>query len=186
MPHIDLLELPYFEGISFDELVGLVELMQPASYELGEVMVEEGDERPQPLFIVTSGRVLITKRTPNGRTRHLAELESPTLFGEVELFCDIPAVCSARALEQVSAFTLDQLTFARLLAKHTPALMRFTFNVARVACHRLAIADELFASVAGSEDLVALRRAVWARMSGGGDWQQLTGAFRLVDLPPKK
>ena len=34
-----------------------------------------------------------------------------------------------------------------------PVLLRFTFNVARVACHRLAVADELLAQVLDGEDL---------------------------------
>src|SRR5204862_1778331 len=101
MPHVDLLELPYFEGISMDGLVSLVDLMKPITFEEGQTVVEEGDRGPQPLYIATAGKVLVSKRGPDGKERALAELESPTLFGEIELFCQIPPVCSAKAVSRV-------------------------------------------------------------------------------------
>lgn len=178
MPHVDLLELPYFEGISTDDMVSLVDLMEPRRFAAGSIIMREGDTAPQPLYIATAGRVLISKYAGDHRERHLAEFDSPTLFGEIELFCQLPPVATARAATAVSAFALTRDTFNRLFVQHHAALLRFTFNVARVACHRLAIADEMMARVLTSEDLVKMRRAVFADMSAGGDWPEKTGAFR--------
>lgn len=180
MPHVDLLELPYFQGISMDALVALVDLMEPRTFEPGATIVTEGDVTPQSLFIATSGRVVVSKRTPDGRERNLAELDSPTLFGEIELFCEIPAVATARAASPVSAFALTRHTFVRLFEAKHPGLMLFIFNVARVSCHRLAVSDELLAQVLEGEDLVEMRRAVFARRSASDSpWPRTTGAFRL-------
>ena len=118
MPHIDLLELPYFEGISMEGLVALVDLMRPHQFPEGHVIVQEGERGAQPLYIATSGKIMITKIAPGGHQRNLADLESPTLFGEIELFCQIPPVCSARALTNVSAFSLDRPTFDSLFGSH--------------------------------------------------------------------
>ena len=56
MPHVDLLELPYFEGITLDDMVSLVERMEPAQFESGATIVVEGDP-PPPLYIATGGSV---------------------------------------------------------------------------------------------------------------------------------
>lgn len=176
--HIDLLELPYFEGISLDDLVSLVDKMRPVQFAKGEIIVRERREVP-PLYIATAGRVLISKKNAAGTPRALAELDAPTLFGEIELFCQLPAVCTAEALSRVSAFTLDRPTYEALFASRHPGLVHLTFNVARVACHRLAIADEMFTHALADEDLCKLRRTVWAQMLSQDDAAiTTTGAFK--------
>jgi hypothetical protein len=87
-------------------------------------------------------------------------------------------VASAVATTRVSAFALTRETYDRLFAAGHPALMRFTFNVARVACHRLAITDEMMAQAASSEDLVNIRKAVYTAMSTNKSWPSTTGAFK--------
>ena len=182
MPHIDLLELPYFEGISIDALVSLVDLMNPVQFPAGETIVKEGDQSPQALFIATSGTLLITKADPGGKQRELAKLGAPTLFGEIELFCQIRPVCTAKALTPIAAFKLDRPTFDQLFKAKNTALMQFTFNVARVACHRLAIADELLAQAFEDKDLITMREAVWSRMTSGADLSNTTGIFKRDEL----
>lgn len=185
MPHVDLLELPYFEGISMDSLVSLVDLMDPKQFPAGAVIMREGDKIPPPLYIAIAGRVVISKQPPEPENappsterspeRNLAELDSPTLFGEVELFCQLPPVATVRAVTPVSSFVLTRSSFERLFQAQHPALMLFIFNVARVACHRLAVADELLTTTLGGEDLVKARRAVFARKDA---WTRTTGVFR--------
>ncbi len=178
MPHVDLLELPYFDGISMDDLVDLVDSMAPQEFAPGATIAAEGDA-PPPLFIATHGRVEISKRGPDNAPRPLAELDSPTLFGEIELFCQCPAVATVRALTRVSAFSLTRSKFDKLFAEHHPAIMRFTFNVARVGCARLAIADEMLAQVLHGEDLVELRRAVFSNLALRVGWSpRTTGQFK--------
>ncbi|MBC7794840.1 MAG: cyclic nucleotide-binding domain-containing protein [Clostridia bacterium] len=180
MPHVDLLELPYFEGISIDALVSLVDLMLPMTFNPGDVILREGSGVPSTLYIATSGKVAITKHSPQGEERRFAELDGPTMFGEIELFCEIPAVATATAMTRVSAFGLTRETYDRLFAAGHPALMRFTFNVARVACHRLAITDEMMARAASSQDLVNIRKTVFTAMTSSRDWPSTTGAFKRL------
>ncbi len=180
MPHVDLLDLPYFEGISTDGLVALVDLMEPHQYTTDEVIVREGDEISTPLYIATAGQVEITKLAPDGTERRLAELDSPTIFGEIELFCQIPNVATIRALSPVAAFSLSRPAFDAQFDACHPAITRFTLNVARVACHRLAISDEMLARLLGGEDLVQLRRVAFASMTDDDDdrWSRTTGIFK--------
>lgn len=177
MPHIDLLELPYFEGIGAEALVSFVDLMAPRSYASGTVIVAEGAPGEHPLCIATRGKLEITKRTPDGAECRLAELTAPTLFGEIELICGTPAVATVRATTDVQLFQLTRAQFEKLAEAHHPALWRFTLNVARVACHRLAIADTMLAGLVGREDLAEVRRRVFAELANQS-WATTTGGFK--------
>lgn len=179
MPHIDLLELPYFEGISIDYLVALVDMMKPEQFHAKEVILREGEPTPPKLFIATSGTLVITKHAKEGECR-LAELRGPTIFGEVELFCAIPPAATVTASTEVSAFSLPRPTFLQLVSAQHPAIVRFCFNVARVACHRLAVADHMIATVMGPEDLISLRRTTIEELNPDPLWSQITGVFRGI------
>jgi CRP-like cAMP-binding protein len=179
MPHIDLLELPYFNGITEADLVSLVDTMEPRQFKAGEIIFKEGDP-PPPLYIATSGSMEIVKNGPDGKSRLLAELESPTLFGEMELFCQIPAVSTVRATFRVAAFALTRAAFDRLWAASHPALLRFTLNVASVTCARLAIADEMLTHMLDSADLAKLRQTVFAQHAQKDGWDRTTGVFISV------
>ena len=55
MPHIDLLELPYFYGIELDELVELIDQMTPRRVKAGEWLARVGE--PVFLNIATHGKI---------------------------------------------------------------------------------------------------------------------------------
>ncbi|MDP7039682.1 MAG: cyclic nucleotide-binding domain-containing protein [Myxococcota bacterium] len=182
MPHVDLLDLPYFEGLSLDDLVTLVDLLEPRQFSPGTIILAERSIEPGPLYIATAGSVRITKKNPKGLDIPLAELKSPTLFGEIELFCEMPPVATVTATTEVAAFVLDRRTFDKLLGDKHPALLRFTYNMAKVACHRLAICDDIMARSLGHEDLIALRRQIFSSMAPKDKWAQTTGMFKLPNF----
>ena len=179
MAHIDLLELPYFQGISIDSLVGLIDVLKPAEFAPGAAIIQQNQSAPPPLYVITRGKVAIVKTLANGQERTLAERSAPTLVGEVELFCQLSPVASVRTLDRVSAFELNRTTFNSLFKAQNPAIMQFTFNVARVACHRLALADEMLARTMDENNLVQLRHSVYSSMSEEQDLTTTTGAFRI-------
>ncbi len=176
MPHIDLLDLPYFNGISETDMLSLVNTMEPRQFRAGEVIVEEGGA-PPPLYIATAGSLSISKRGPDGKGRALADLEAPTLFGEIEFFCQIPAVSTVRAVYRVAAFALSRPAFDQMFAASHPALMRFTLNVASVACARLVVADEILTHMLDSTDLAKMRQMVFAQHTAQDGWDHTTGVF---------
>lgn len=158
MPHIDLLELPYFTGISIDVVVSLIDAMAPCTFPQGStIMAQDGPDVP-PLYIATAGRVGIFKRIDQKAEQAIAELAAPTVLGEVELFCHMPAVATARALSRVEAFALTHQTFETLFAAGHPGLLRFVLNMAKVACHRLAQTDALICSLLDDENRLVMRR----------------------------
>ncbi len=185
MPHIDLLELPYFSGISIDHLVALVDTLAPEHFPAGKTIVEEHESQYR-LYIVTKGSVAISKTTPDGVSKQLAKLLAPTLFGEIGLFCRLPAVARVIAETPVDTFCLTRDTYDRLFAEENPALHRFTLNVARVACHRLAIADEMLARTVSEEDMLSLRSSLFTasceRLDPSDPLGASTGAFRVSEI----
>lgn len=160
MPHVDLLELPYFEGIDLDTLISLVDRMNPLRFPRGHTVIDEGQEGLGALYIVTRGQLELLKGTNEGPMR-LATLHAPTLIGEIELFCSVPAVTTVRTLTDLETFALSRQAFLTLLSENHPAMLQFTYNVARVACHRLAVADTMLADRLGAVDLAALRRKIF-------------------------
>ena len=184
MPHVDLLELPYFQGISIHELVALVDQMKPREFAEGQDLIVEGG--PTPLFILTHGQVAVLKKGPDGSLRPIAQLGSPTVLGEIELFCNLKAVSTVRALSRISAFSLDRETLLFLRQERHVAMSEFIFNVARVACHRLAVADEMLAMMPGSENLPQEREQHFEKMRrDGGTTSTTTSVFRIDELLPK-
>lgn len=160
MPHVDLLELPYFEGIELDTLISLVDRMNPVRFPPGHELIHEGRAGDPTLYIVTRGQVELLKRASTGTLR-LACLNAPTLLGEVELFCEVPAIATARTLTEIESFALSRNTFDRLKDEHHPAMLQFTHNLGRVACHRLAVVNSMLSYKVGAGDLSELRREIF-------------------------
>lgn len=159
MPHIDLLELPYFEGIDISDLVSLIDAMKPRQFAAGDYLIKEGDITFPPLYILTKGLVDITQKNPDaphGAPCLLAQHAGPTLVGEVELFLARSPVSSVKAITQVSTFVLERDVFAALRAAKHPALLPFLFHVAQVACDRLVHSDEMVVRALARQDEPAL------------------------------
>jgi CRP-like cAMP-binding protein len=149
MPHIDLLEMPYFEGIDIGDLVSLIDAMVPRQFAAGEHIITQGDAQVPPLYIVTKGLIDIVQQSPGGAPCLLAQHQGPTLIGEVELFLARSPSNTVKAITQVSAFVLEREVFAALRAKNHPALGPFLFHVAQVACDRLVHSDHMVVQALG-------------------------------------
>lgn len=160
MPHVDLLELPYFEGIDIDTLISLVDRMNPVRFPPGHDLIAENQPEVGTLYIVTRGQLELLKRADDGPLR-LGTLNAPTLIGEIELFTQVPAVATVRTLSEIDSFALSREAFDSLMGEAHPAMLQFTYNVARVACHRLAVADTMLAKKLGAVDLAELRRQIF-------------------------
>jgi len=159
MPHIDLLELPYFTGIDIGDLVSLIDAMKPRQFAAGECLIVEGAAQYPPLYIITKGLIDITQinpEAPKGPPCLLAQHEGPTLIGEVELFLARSPISTVRAITQVSTFVLERDVFAALREQKHPALLPFLFHVAQVACARLVHSDQMVVRALGGHDEPAL------------------------------
>lgn len=87
--------------------------LAPRSYEDGELIVAEGDDKAG-VFLIVRGRVRSSLRTTSGSARHLATLIPGTCFGDVYVVTGTPHPLTMHASGPVEALELTRDEFAKL------------------------------------------------------------------------
>ncbi len=105
------------------------------------------------LFIVVSGTVRLTQKTPQGGERELAVVGAGEHLGELALLAKSVRLVSAVAATQCEVLEFSQRDFARLQPQKPQACLKLA----------LAIAADLAAKVAAARDVV---RELGARKPG--------------------
>jgi len=106
------------KGISRREFGHLFQALVVRPYAPGEILFHEGDVG-RALFILESGHVEISRKTPDGGTRPVAVLNPGDYFGEMSLLDEFPRSASAAAMEPVVAHLLYKTEIEKLI-KHVP------------------------------------------------------------------
>ena len=115
-----LKDVPLFRHLDDDELDELEELLEPAGFEAGEVIFEEGGPEGR-LYVITSGTVEVHKGVLPGRRQHLATMRAPTVVGEMGLLTEPRATASVKARTPVRAYGIDRDRFLKMLDADSPA-----------------------------------------------------------------
>ena len=115
----DLLEQSEIFGIlAAEERAVLAEHFVKISYEVGEVLVKEGDP-PSKLYLLASGTVEVAVR---GKTLSISRLGPGEAFGLIALITDTPYSVSATAMTSLSAYRMTKEGIAAAI-KARPQLM---------------------------------------------------------------
>jgi CRP/FNR family transcriptional regulator, cyclic AMP receptor protein len=133
-----------FEFLTEEEREEFAEGSEVVAYMPGETIIAEGRE-PAGLFIITTGRVEVSKSLRTGRDRVLAEiaaLDESTVVGERELLGESGASASVRAVSRVEAVKIPCETFRRMVSEGRPAAFRLSYRIARTLAQRLTRLDE--------------------------------------------
>jgi CRP-like cAMP-binding protein len=106
---------PLFETLSAEQLRQVADLARPRALEAGEVIFREGDAGAE-MYVVTAGRVRISKRIAGVGEEALSILEAGSWFGEMAVIDDEPRSADALAhtgcqLAVIGRDDLDQLMF---------------------------------------------------------------------------
>ena len=138
-----------FAGLSEAELEEVVATTSRRELRRGDVLFAEGDESEQ-LFLVESGRIAMSQRSPDGRESVIALMERGDLFGEMPLFDGLGRSTEARALEP-SIVTVVPYEPVQQIYEDRPALL---WSVVALLSQRLrttdsALADSVFLDVTG-------------------------------------
>jgi CRP/FNR family cyclic AMP-dependent transcriptional regulator len=107
-----------FNGISRRAFGHLFQALVVRSYAPGEILFHEGDIG-RALFILESGRVEVSRQTPEGGTLQIAILNPGDYFGEMSLLDERPRSATAAAMEPVRAHLLYKTELEKLI-KHVP------------------------------------------------------------------
>lgn len=164
MTPTDLLEnVDLFSEFQPDELKRLGEVSTHNELRRGDVLFREGDQADR-LFVVTKGRIAISRRSPEGRESVVALMENGDLFGEMGLFQDAGRSAEARALERAAVLEVG-FDPIREVYDERPELL---WHVVTLLADRLrvmdeALADSMFLDVTGRTAKRLLE------MAGGSD-----------------
>ena len=138
--------VPYFGHLDAEERAELEELLEPASFEAGEVIFEEGGLEGR-LYVITSGTAEVYKSVLPGRREHLATLEAPTVVGEMGLLTEPRAAASVEARTPIEAYGMDRDLFLELLDADSPAACKVIYEIGRTLSERMAKTDRSVAEI---------------------------------------
>ena len=139
-PQIDsrtraLAEIDLFKGLPLEDLQKIVPCMVEHVYKKGEMLFAEGDAG-NALYLLESGKVEITKKSPDGSRTRLRIMPPPHFLGEMALLDAIPRTASAQAVEDTKVLLLHRNKLAEFMTG-SPALgMRIMERFARVLSAR--------------------------------------------------
>jgi CRP/FNR family cyclic AMP-dependent transcriptional regulator len=138
--------VPFFGHLDAEERAELEELLEPASFEAGEVIFEEGGPEGR-LYVITSGTAEVYKSVLPGRREHLATLEAPTVVGEMGLLTEPRAAASVEARTPIEAYGIDRDSFLELLDADSPAAYKVIYEIGRTLSERMAKTDRSVAEI---------------------------------------
>jgi CRP-like cAMP-binding protein len=142
----DLGSVPIFKHLDAEERAELEELLEPASFEAGQIIFDEGGPEER-LYVITSGSVEVYKRVLPGRRQHLATVEAPTVVGEMGLLTEPRAAASVEAATWVEAHGIERDRLLEMLDADSPAACKLVYEIGRTLAERMAATDRTVVEV---------------------------------------
>jgi CRP/FNR family transcriptional regulator, cyclic AMP receptor protein len=159
-----LVATPLFGGVSDASLDLLISMLDERRFDLGESVVAEG-EPGRSMYIVLSGKLVVSKIGESGRVIRMSDLGLGDFFGEMTLL--EPQNRSATVVAETPS-VLYELTARNLYAYYKADIHAYVIvmqNINRELCRRLRRADNRIAEVADAprdllSDVVASSRQI--------------------------
>jgi predicted acylesterase/phospholipase RssA len=112
-----------FGDLDADLITNLANTMTMSVIPGGEQLLRQG-EASDSLLVVVSGRLLASRRLPDGTSQRLAEIGPGSSVGEVGLILQQPRAADVVAIRDTSVARLTHQQFEQLLIQHPVALNR--------------------------------------------------------------
>jgi CRP-like cAMP-binding protein/HEAT repeat protein len=138
---IFLKQVPFFDGMTVDQLRTLAGIVEEQYYEQGERIYAEGDPG-DTLYVMVSGRVGIERSPKRGRVQRLETLTSRQYFGERTIFDGAPQENRAVAVDAVHLLAIRREPLLALI-RRAPDL---SLSLVTVLSQRLRDADAKLAA----------------------------------------
>ncbi|OPY99747.1 cyclic nucleotide-binding protein [Bradyrhizobium sacchari] len=139
-----LLATPFFGGLSDPSLDLLISMLVERRLDAGATVVAEG-EPGRSMFIVRSGRLVVSKRTNSGNVVPISVLQRGDFFGEMTL---IEMQNRSATVVAEGPTVLYDLTAQNLYACYKADIHAYVIvlqNINRELCRRLRRSDDRFA-----------------------------------------
>ncbi|MHC9295411.1 Crp/Fnr family transcriptional regulator [Mycobacterium sp. LTG2003] len=157
-----------FQGVSPSAVAALAQQLEPVSFPRGKVIFVEG-EPGDTLFIITSGKVKIGRKSVDGRESLLTLMGPSDMFGELAIFDPGPRTSTVTALTDVHAVTMSRSVLRSWIADR-PEIAE---QLLRVLARRLRrtndnLSDLIFTDVPGrvAKQLLYLAQRFGSREGG--------------------
>src|SRR5690349_15610323 len=138
-----------FQGVSPDAVAALVRQLEPVTFRRTEVVFAEG-EPGDTLYIITSGKVKIGRKSVDGRESLITLMGPSDMFGELAIFDPGPRTSTVTALTEVKAVVMSRSVLRSWIADR-PEIAE---QLLRVLARRLRrtndnLSDLIFTDVPG-------------------------------------
>lgn len=131
-----LTHVPMFEQLTPDELESIVAISRLIKVKSGTTIVREGEDGAA-MYVLVEGKVRVYKKLANGELAPLADLNSPSVFGEMALIDRSPRSASVGTITDTILYQIDLKSFNRLRATYSPAAYKILRAIAPTICGRL-------------------------------------------------
>lgn len=113
---------PIFRRLSPEDRLRVAAVSHASGFKRGDKVFSEGDPS-DALYVVASGRVKVSKLTPQGREVILEIFGAGDPLGAVAVYEGFPFPASATALDETTCVVIPRAAFFTLLEQH-PSLVR--------------------------------------------------------------
>jgi tetratricopeptide (TPR) repeat protein len=110
-------ESPLFEDMTPEEREATVERMVLETFEMGDIIITEG-EQGSSLYVIVSGEVKVYTRGTKGESFYLATLGAGDFFGEVSVLTGKPRTATITASTRSELLRLDKEQLDRVVETH--------------------------------------------------------------------
>ncbi len=128
----DLKSFPLFEGVPDPDLRALADRAVTRSYPKQAIIVNEGDDESDSLYLILGGRVKVYLADEHGKELILAIKGPGQYFGEMVLD-EQPRSASVMTLEPSQFAILGRADFRAFLLSHAEVSLQLIQNLIRVA-----------------------------------------------------
>jgi CRP-like cAMP-binding protein len=145
-----LATVPLLEGQDEADLVELARLMRRRTVPKGELLLRQGDDARELVFIV-EGAVSASLRVPGDRTVEIGRAGPGEVVGELGLLDGEGHTMSVHVTEAATVLALDKADFAALLARRHPSAFKLKRRLASLFTARFRIQLRHLAASLGGE-----------------------------------
>jgi CRP/FNR family transcriptional regulator len=133
------------EGIDNTGLNKISKIIKKISFREGEQLFKEGDDT-RGLYLIHSGKIEISKATPDGWRQTLAVLTSGNFFGELSILEKRRHEASAVAVEDTEILLITKEDFERLMKEDIALACDIIKKIALVMSKNLRRMNDKFLS----------------------------------------
>jgi CRP/FNR family cyclic AMP-dependent transcriptional regulator len=138
-----------FRGFDQQALAPVLAAARVVRLDRHDVVFAEGDPAEEA-YVVSTGRIALVKRSPDGRESLIALMEPGDLFGEMPLFDGGGRSTEARAIEPTELLALPYPAVKAALVERPQLLLKVVELLARrLRAADEALADSMFLDVPG-------------------------------------